>query len=487
MRLFRPSARQSYFRFAFFQSACFRLARALAALAFLCLVSGQPSVAETYYVATNGSDGNSGSAAAPFRTIRKAASRVGPGDTVIIRDGTYTGDSLAVVEIEASGAANQWITFKAENQWGAILDGRDSSTIHGIILREDVGYVRIEGLQIQGTREGGISAADGTHDIYYYRNLIHHVGRICTDTTGGQVGFRDRDDSVRMTYDSNVLHTIGRLHPSDGCSTSTTNYTNHDHGVYLRGHDLTIVNNVFYNFRSGWAIQSAQGASNWIIANNTFAFANPNREGQIVLWERNTNFTIANNIFYQPSRAAIYVLPCSDKTNIVIRNNISTGEMIFDEVSGRFRCGRLTLSDNSTFLDPRLVNPSSLNFQLHSSSPAIDKADPGFSVSVDHAGTPRPQLGGYDIGAFEFGPPTVSLSVQPRRVSVGQSAMLSWSAQNATACTGTGSWSGDKPVSGSQMIQPTTKGRYTLVCTGEGGSTAQTVTLSVMGGRVLGP
>jgi hypothetical protein len=31
-----------------------------------------------------------------------------------------------------------------------------------------------------------------------------------------------------------------------------------------------------------------------------------------------------------------------------------------------------------------------------------------------------------------------------------------------------------------------TKERYTLVCTGEGGSTAQTVTITVMGGSVMG-
>jgi hypothetical protein len=461
-----------------------RGAASLGAFLVLCFQAAPPCLAATYYVAPNGSDTGAGSATAPFRTIRRAASRTNPGDTVIVRDGTYTGDATSVFDIERSGTANAWITYKAENQWGAILDGRNSATFHGIILRQDVGYIRIEGLQIQGTREGGISASEGTHDVYYYRNLIHHVGRICTDTSGGQVGFRDRPDSARMTYDSNVLHTIGRLHPSDGCSYSTTNYRNHDHGLYLWGRDIAIVNNVFYDFPSGWAIQSAEGASNWMIANNTFAFANPNREGQIVLWERNTNFTIANNIFYQPARAAIYVLPCTTKTNIVVRNNISTAEMLFDEASGRFQCGRITLASNSTFLDPRLVNPSKLDFQLRSSSPAINKADANFSANVDHAGNPRPQLGGYDIGAFEFGPPRITLTVQPKRISVGQPAKLSWSAQNATSCAASGAWSGDKPVAGSQSFQPTTKQRYTLVCTGEGGSTAQTVTITVMGGGV---
>jgi Pel9A-like, right handed beta helix region len=462
-------------------------AGSFAAALLVCLCWAQPSRAATYYVDPGGSDASAGSANAPFQTIQKAAGVVRPGDTVIVRDGVYTGDAVRVAEIDRSGTATQWITFRAENQWGAIVDGRDASTAHGIILREDAGYIRIEGLQIQGTREGGISASAGTHDVYYYRNLIHDIGRICTDTTGGQVGFRDRPDSVRMTYDSNVLHTIGRLHPSDGCSYATSNYKNHDHGLYLWGHDLTIVNNVFYDFPSGWAIQSADGASDWLIANNTFAFANPDREGQIVLWDRNTNFTIANNIFYQPLRAAIYVLPCQNKTNVVARNNISTAEMLFDEASGRLQCARITLTGNSTFLDPQLADPGGLDFRLRAASPAIDSADASFSAAFDQDGTPRPQRDGYDIGAFEFGPPVITFAVEPRRVAAGQAARLTWSSRNATGCVGSGAWSGDQPVAGSAMIEPRTKQRYTLLCTGEGGAAAQTVTVSVMGGAAAEP
>ncbi|MEX2301485.1 MAG: choice-of-anchor Q domain-containing protein [Bryobacterales bacterium] len=394
----------TFFRQQFFSSA----ARSLGALVVLSVGSAQFLTAATYYVAPNGSDSANGSSSAPFRNIQRAADVVSPGDTVIIRNGTYTGGSEAVAEIGRSGSSSQWITFKAENQWGAILDGRNNATRHGLILESGLGYVRFEGLQIQGTEGGGFSASENTHDILYYRNLVHHIGRNCTDTEGGQVGFRDKETSSRMVYDSNVLHTIGRLRPSEGCNNlSTDNYKNHDHGLYLRGSNLIVINNVFYNMRSGWAIQSAQGADNWVVANNTFAFPNPDREGHIVLWEDNANIVIANNIFYEPRVAAVYLNPCSGKSGVVMRNNISTVDMMAAS-GGSSSCSGVTLANNRLSTNPAMVNPAQFNFKLSATSPAINQADAAISPSLDHDGKPRPQNGGFDIGAFEFGTaPTV--------------------------------------------------------------------------------
>ena len=62
----------------------------------LYLTVGDLSAA-TYYVSPTGNDNSTGLIGAPFKTIQKAASRVNPGDTVIVKDGTYTdvGDAPA--------------------------------------------------------------------------------------------------------------------------------------------------------------------------------------------------------------------------------------------------------------------------------------------------------------------------------------------------------------------------------------------------------
>ena len=89
--------------------------------------------AETYYVAMNGNDSNPGTIDAPQRTIQRAANLASPGDTVIVRDGTYghvnamsggdgSADNFSPVVLYRSGAPGAEITFKAENKWGAILD-----------------------------------------------------------------------------------------------------------------------------------------------------------------------------------------------------------------------------------------------------------------------------------------------------------------------------------------------------------------------------
>src|SRR5688572_25990274 len=61
-----------------------------ATLLLLLLVLTPPAWCTTYYVATNGNDVNSGtSITLPLRTIQRAMNLVVPGDTVLIRGGTY--------------------------------------------------------------------------------------------------------------------------------------------------------------------------------------------------------------------------------------------------------------------------------------------------------------------------------------------------------------------------------------------------------------
>ncbi|NDB76719.1 MAG: DUF1565 domain-containing protein, partial [Verrucomicrobia bacterium] len=53
-------------------------------------VTRMPAGAQvTNYVATTGNDTNPGTLAAPWRTIQRAASTVGPGTTVLVQPGTY--------------------------------------------------------------------------------------------------------------------------------------------------------------------------------------------------------------------------------------------------------------------------------------------------------------------------------------------------------------------------------------------------------------
>jgi len=61
--------------------------------------------------------------------------------------------------------------------------------------------------------------------------------------------------------------------------------------------------------------------------------------------------------------------------------------------------------------------------------------------------------------------PSVSLSVAPKSILIGQSATLTWSATNAGACTAGGAWSGSEPASGTMTVTPTGDGTSTYMLT----------------------
>lgn len=64
--------------------------------------------------------------------------------------------------------------------------------------------------------------------------------------------------------------------------------------------------------------------------------------------------------------------------------------------------------------------------------------------------------------------PTVTVSVDPGTITLGQSATVKWSSTNATACTASGAWSGSQATSGQSTVTPTADGAltYTLMCSG---------------------
>src|SRR5689334_5165035 len=63
----------------------------------------------SFFVATDGSDTNSGSFESPFRSLKYAASKLLPGDTCYLRRGTYR-ETLTPIN---SGTSSAPITFAA--------------------------------------------------------------------------------------------------------------------------------------------------------------------------------------------------------------------------------------------------------------------------------------------------------------------------------------------------------------------------------------
>jgi uncharacterized protein (TIGR03118 family) len=90
--------------------------------------------------------------------------------------------------------------------------------------------------------------------------------------------------------------------------------------------------------------------------------------------------------------------------------------------------------------------------------------------------------GGYGGGGSMMPPASVSVTVNPTTIAQGQSATLTWSATNGTACTASGAWTGTQSATGSMTVTPTAAGSsvYTLTCSsGAYASASGSATLTV--------
>ena len=76
--------------------------------------------------------------------------------------------------------------------------------------------------------------------------------------------------------------------------------------------------------------------------------------------------------------------------------------------------------------------------------------------------------------------PSLSIEASDTEKLVDESITLTWSSSNATSCSASGAWSGSKNTSGSESIIVASVGQltYSLSCSGTGGSTAKSATVT---------
>jgi parallel beta-helix repeat protein len=354
----------------------------------------------TRYVSPSGSDGNSGSSTSPFATIQHAIDVSGAGDVVHVLAGTYSGTAspLAYVRSSTSGTASEPVVFCSDPPGAAKLDGQNVLTT-GFYLEGS--YVHVLGFEITRFAGNGVSVwATGGALV---GNDIHDIGHVCDDSDLGKDGIYVT--ATNVTIDANVIHTIGRLSPGEqGCNPSTANYQNHDHGIYVESStNVVITNNVMYDNQHGWDIHvyssSGPGSSGLTIANNTFAFANPYRDGQVLLSTPGVSTSVVeNNVFYEPQTEGLHFGSGGSYSSITVQGNVTTGAVTTATSPG----GSVVVSGNSDDTDALLVSPTTFDFHLQATSPAVDHGLSIGAVTTDIAGTPRPQGSAYDIGAYEW-------------------------------------------------------------------------------------
>ena len=78
----------------------------------LCfIIAGTPLFASTYYISTDGKDSNTGSIESPWASFRHALRNTAPGDTILVRGGTYLTNEVWIRK-NRGGADGRYLTIK---------------------------------------------------------------------------------------------------------------------------------------------------------------------------------------------------------------------------------------------------------------------------------------------------------------------------------------------------------------------------------------
>ncbi|MBI4430393.1 MAG: right-handed parallel beta-helix repeat-containing protein, partial [Candidatus Omnitrophica bacterium] len=145
-----------------------------------------------YYVDTNNpaaADTNPGTEALPFKTIQRAADLVNPGDTVLVKAGTY----FETVSISRSGTAASRITFKNFGSDRPVIDAQETREfcflIGKIALEGGGNYVTVDGFECKNFAALSGSSAGilvvGTKGAIVRNNHIYNTPWDGTKTVKG--------------------------------------------------------------------------------------------------------------------------------------------------------------------------------------------------------------------------------------------------------------------------------------------------------------
>jgi Periplasmic copper-binding protein (NosD) len=348
---------------------------------------------QKFYVATSGNDENPGTFDRPWRTIQHAADSLEPGQSALVRGGTYLED----VRVTRNGTADEPITItnypferpvvQSPNPPGRLVGALEDSYPFEI---DSASYLRVHGFVIQdatGPSTADVYFAQGAHDVELSGNDIR----------------KSADQGVygeRTTHDLQIL--ANKIH-DNGPSP-----IHQSHGIYLEGVDHLIANNVVYANRYGYGIQIYPSADGVLIVHNTLV-DNGNTEsssGGIVLGggEDTTvdNTTIVNNIVAFNASAGIRSF--FPAWVMQPKGNAAYSNVGYGDPDGDFSTwegGGIDYSKGNLVADPLFSDLVGDDFHVEPDSPAVDRAMSAYSPDTDFDGVLRSCGPMPDIGAFE--------------------------------------------------------------------------------------
>lgn len=436
---------------------------ALLAGSLLLAASGAPGA--TYHVAPGGSDASPGTLEAPFATVQHAANLALPGDTILLRAGTYR----QVVTLTRSGTSGAGIVLAAFPGERPVLDGTGllaTEWLAGIVHVYKAAYVTVRGLTVTragpGVQAAGVLVEESRHvtvegnvtddtvssgiGVWNSEDVTiedNEVVRACTTgiqeqvSVGGTRGFRVAGNRI---HDAGGTENGGegiclKDGSSDGVVRGNTVWNQPKKpGIYVDAwdkhtRDIEVDGNVVHGCSDGIGLASEMGGllervrvTNNLCWGNAWLGLLVAAHGGVENHPMN-DLQVVNNTFAGNGTSGWgggIAVDSREARSVVVRNNVVSGHPSFGVlVSTHLPAGAVTVDHNlidafvgtveegetrgtdAVEAPPRFVDEAGHDYRLAADSPALDRGSSSLAPSHDLDGVPRPQGSAVDLGAFE--------------------------------------------------------------------------------------
>lgn len=412
----------------------------------LAILSGTSAIAFTqpYYVATTGSDSNSGTITSPFHTIAKAVSVVQSGETIYVRGGTYS--LTATITLGKSGTENARISLLAYPGEKPVLDFSAqtlSGSNRGVVLTGSFWHVK--GLNITGAGDNGMIISGGNSNIIELCNFFRNRD------SGLQIDNGASNNTI-INCDSYFNADPPDYGDADGFAPKlTTGSGNHFSGCrawrncddgwdgYLRGAD-----DVTNSIENCWAFE------NGYFENGVDAGVNANGNGFKMGGSDDRtlmhNFTLKNCLAFankskgfdqNNNKGSMTLHNCTGHGNLTdnyrITQELAAGKVLTvkncAELGGKVQIGAFALQEKNSWLPPFVVTADDFRSLSHAGAdgprqsdgrlPHIeymhltagsDLIDAGVNLGLPYAGA-APDLGCFETGLTTVGDMTIEQEV----------------------------------------------------------------------------
>lgn len=352
----------------------------------------QSATGTTYYVSTNGSDSNSGSFTAPWRTLQHAANSVHAGDTVYARAGVYN----EVVTIPSSGSSFAgYITFSSFPRELATIDGTGLSIPNGqwgLVTIHNQSYLVVQGFEIRNFKTSstanvplGVYIFGAGNNLQIINNHIHNIANTakgCSanafgltvygtqapasiyglDISGNEIDHLTLGCSESLSLDGNVTNfavTNNRVHDNNNIAIDAIGFEGVSSGTYDQARNGEIRGNTVYNITSfGNPAYGSQYAADGIYIDG----------GTQITVEQNLIHNVDLGIEIASEHLNHYATFVTARNNVIYSDN-SNGISIGGYASGVGGTQNCTIVNNTLFgNDTKHTGSGEFQIQFHDSS-----------------------------------------------------------------------------------------------------------------------